>query len=40
MEQSAMIAQTAWQNALYINAIKYSSILITYYSLQELLDQF
>ena len=30
MEQSAMIVQTAWQNALYTNAIDYSSILIIY----------
>ena len=28
MEQSAVIVQTAWQNALHINAIEYSSILI------------
>ena len=26
-----MIVQTAWQNALYINPIEYSSILIIYH---------
>ena len=31
MEQSAMIVQTAWQNALYINPIEYSTILIIYH---------
>ena len=31
MEQSAIIVQTAWQNALYINPIEYSSILMIYH---------
>ena len=30
MEQSAMIVQTAWQNALYINPIEYLHISIIY----------
>ena len=36
MEQSAMIVQTAWQNALYTNPIDYSDNL----SLQKLLNHF
>ena len=31
MKQSAMTVQTTWQNALYINKLEYSSILIIYH---------